>query len=423
MPARARRRDMRRRTRVGEIELTEGIHPLPGCEGYAAARLLVRLRGRPVGWLVLPTRGAPVLSALELRLRLGEELGWDLVAATLGGRLAPPSRPLRTAISVVVCTRDRPALLRRCLQSLLALEGWDDHEIVVVDNAPSSDATARLVATLPVRYVRESRPGLDWARNRGLAVARHPIVAYTDDDAVADPGWLRALAGAFADPDVAGVTGLVAPLELESEAQNWFELRYGGMGKGLVPRTFVPGALTAEQLLAVHHAGVGANMAFRREVLQALGGFDTALDVGTPAQGGGDLDLFHRLLTAGHLLRYAPDALVWHQHRRTMPELWRQLYQDGRSFGVYLLKCWRSQDVRRRDVLRFTLGRWVPWLVGRCALGLLGRGALPQHLLYAGLRGALAAPRAYLRTYRSDARIRAAEGLRLTPGAPPGRGG
>ena len=91
MPARARRRDMRRRTRVGEIELTEGIHPLPGCEGYAAARLLVRLRGRPVAWLVLPTRGAPVLSALELRLRLGEELGWDLVAATLGGRLAPPS--------------------------------------------------------------------------------------------------------------------------------------------------------------------------------------------------------------------------------------------------------------------------------------------------------------------------------------------
>ena len=412
MPARARRRDMRRRTRVGEIELSDGIHPLTGCEGYAAARLLVRLGGRPVGWLVLPTRGAPVLSALELRLRIGEELGWDLVAASLGGHLAPPS-PVRTAISVVVCTRDRPALLRRCLQSLLALDDHE-HEIVVVDNAPSSDATARLVASFPVRYVREPRPGLDWARNRGLEAARHPIVAYTDDDAVVDSGWVRALARAFADPDVAAVTGLVAPLELESEAQNWFELRYGGMGKGLVPRTFVPGALTPEQLLAVHHAGVGANMAFRREVLEALDGFDTALDVGTPAQGGGDLDLFHRLLAAGHLLRYAPDALVWHQHRRTMSELWRQLYQDGRSFGVYLLKCWRSPGVRRRDVVRFTFGRWLPWLVGRCVLSLLGRGALPQHLLYAGLRGALAAPRAYHRTYRRDARIRAEVGLRLT---------
>lgn len=413
MPARARRRDMQRRTRVGEIELADGIHPLPGCEGYAAARLLVRLHGRPVGWLALPTRGAPVLSAFELRLRIAEELAWDLVAATLGSRPVPLPEPARTAVSVVVCTRDRTALLRRCLHALLALKEVEELdaeglEILVVDNAPASDATARLVASLPVRYVREDRPGLDWARNRGLEASRHPIVAYTDDDAVVDPGWLGALARAFADPDVAGVTGLVAPLELESEAQNWFELRYGGMGKGLAPRTFVPGDLTAEALLATQHAGVGANMAFRREVLEALGGFDTALDVGTPAEGGGDLDLFHRLLAAGHQLRYAPDALVWHQHRRTMPELWRQLYQDGRSFGVYLLKRWRSPGVRRRDVLRFTLARWLPWLVGRCVLGLLGRGALPQPLLYAGLRGALAAPRAYRRTYRRDARIRAA---------------
>lgn len=406
MPARARRRDMRRRTLVGEIELAEGIHPLPGCEGYAAARLLVRLHGRPLGWLVLPTRGAPALSALELRLRLGEELGWDLVPATLGRRLAPPVPPAKTEISVVVCTRDRTDLLRRCLRALLALEG-EGHEILVVDNAPSSEATARLAASLPVRYVREDRPGLDWARNRGLAEARHGIVAYTDDDAVVDPDWLRALARAFTDPDVAAVTGLVAPLELESEAQNWFELRYGGMGKGLVPRTLVPGDLTPEALLATHHFGVGANMAFRRDVLEGLRGFDTALDVGTPAQGGGDLDLFHRLLAAGHLMRYVPDALVWHQHRRTMPELWRQLYQDGRSFGVYLLKRWRSPEVRRRDVLRFTFGRWLPWLVGRCVLGLLGRGALPQPLLYAGLRGALTAPRAYYRTYRRDARLRA----------------
>jgi len=410
MPARVRRRDMRRRTRVGEIELAEGIHPVTGCEGYAAARLLVRFQGRPVGWLSLPTRGAPVLSAFELRQRIGEDLGWDLVPAVLGHGLAPPEAATATPVSVVVCTRDRTVLLRRCLQALLAVEDLheDGHEIVVVDNAPSSDATARLCATLPVRYVREDRPGLDWARNRGLQESRRPVVAYTDDDAVVDPGWLRALGRAFADPGVAGVTGLVAPLELESEAQNWFELRYGGMGKGLVPKTFVPGELTPEALLATHHAGVGANMAFRREVLEALGGFDTALDVGTPAQGGGDLDLFHRLLASGHALRYAPEALVWHQHRRTMPELWRQLYQDGRSFGVYLLKRWRSPGVRRREVLRFTFARWLPWLVGRCVLGLLGRGALPQPLLYAGLRGALAAPRAYRRTYRRDARIRAA---------------
>src|SRR5574341_2112739 len=115
-------------------------------------------------------------------------------------------------ISIVVCSRDRAEWLQRCLASLTKLE-YERFEVVVVDNASRDDATARVVAATPFRYVREERPGLDWARNRGARETRHDIIAYLDDDARADPGWLRSLAAAFADPNVSAVTGLVRPAE------------------------------------------------------------------------------------------------------------------------------------------------------------------------------------------------------------------
>ncbi len=304
-------------------------------------------------------------------------------------------------ISVVVCSRDRTALLEGCLHSLLALD-YPDYEIVVVDNAPSDGATECLAAGLPVRYVRELRPGLDRARNRGIAEARHGLIAFTDDDARADPGWLSALARAFADPEVTAVTGRVAPGELETPAQRYFELACGGMGKGLQPRLFQKERMRPEELLGIQVAGVGANMAFRRGALERAGGFDPALDVGTPACGGGDLDMFHRVVAGGGTLRYEPDALVRHRHRREMKGLYRQLRDDGRSYGVYLLKRWREREVPRRSVARFFLLRWGPWLAGRVVLGLLGRHRLPLPLLWAGLWGALQAPWAYVATYRNQ---------------------
>lgn len=305
---------------------------------------------------------------------------------------------VRPAISVVVCTRDRTALLEGCLQSLLALD-YPDYEVLVIDNAPSDNATERLAAGFPVRYVREPLPGLDRARNRGIAEARHGLIAFTDDDARPDPGWLSALARAFADPEVAAVTGRVVAAELETPAQRYFEHVYGGMGKGERPRLFRREQMGPAELLAIQAVGVGANMAFRRGVLERAGGFDPALDVGTPACGGGDLDMFHRVVAGGGTLRYEPDALVRHHHRREMNGLYRQLRDDGRSYGVYLMKRWREREVPRRSVARFFLFRWAPWLAGRVVLGLLGRHRLPLPLLWASLWGALQAPWAYVASH------------------------
>lgn len=296
-------------------------------------------------------------------------------------------------VTVVVCTRDRAASLARCLASLARLD-HASYEVVVVDNAPRDDATARVVAATPFRYEREDRPGLDRARNQGIAAARHDLIAFTDDDVEAEPGWLRALTEPFADPRIAGlagVTGRVLPASLETRAEQLFEAYGNGMDKGDRPRLFDPARLTPAELLRVQAVGVGANMAFRRSALSAAGGFDPDLDAGTPAAGAGDLDLFHRLLCAGHALRYEPAARVRHHHRKTIPELRRLLRDNGRSYGVYLRKIWRCRTVSRPELARFAAG-WAAWLVGRLALGLAGRHRLPIGLLWAELSGALQSP-------------------------------
>lgn len=389
--------------RVLDIEIGEGIPELELPAEYGGAHILLRRRGRPLAWVTLSARtgriGAErILAALHGSGRAGAHLALHALEPESGGDSHPP-------ISVVVCTRDRPDLLARCLRSLASLE-YPTREVIVVDNAPTSDATRLEVAAAGVRYVCEPLPGLDRARNRGLGEARHDIVAFTDDDVEVDPRWLNGIARGFADPHVSAVTGMIAPAALETEEQLLFEFRYSGMGKGTEPRRWDPVILPPAKLLAAHAIGVGANMAFRRQALERLGGFDTALDVGMPARGAGDLDVFHRLLAAGNVIQYEPAALVRHHHRRDGTALEAQHRDNGRAFGVYLLKVLRRGTVPRAKTVRYALRVWWPWLIGRPARRLFAREELPGHLLRAELLGALQAPWAYFATYRLDRRLR-----------------
>lgn len=132
-------------------------------------------------------------------------------------------------VSVVICTRDRPAELARCLRSLLHQTRIPD-QIIVVDNASDDGGQTREAArAAEVIYVREDRPGLDIARNSGAAAASGDIVAYTDDDVRLHPRWLERIVAPFDDPMVMGVTGLVLPAELATPAQRHFET-YWGLG-------------------------------------------------------------------------------------------------------------------------------------------------------------------------------------------------
>src|SRR5690606_10253863 len=112
------------------------------------------------------------------------------------GRLEHEHPQPLPSISVVVCTRDRPQELRACLVALGKID-YPDYEVIVVDNASETAETSAIVEAARLRYVREDRPGLDWARNRGWRLARYDIIAFTDDDVLVDPMWLRGIARAL----------------------------------------------------------------------------------------------------------------------------------------------------------------------------------------------------------------------------------
>ncbi|MDZ7959633.1 MAG: glycosyltransferase [Aulosira sp. DedQUE10] len=396
-------------TKVLELELSEKIVPIWGGEGYDSLLILVRYHQQPLSWVwvSISNPSTPMVSAEQLQQEIANQLGTELMRAVSKRNLSDretSSKPPEaiSPISVIVCTRDRTTQLERCLQSLLSLN-YPNYEIIVVDNAPSNDETAKLVARLPVRYVREDRPGLDWARNRGITEARYDILAFTDDDVQVDNFWLQAITNAFAESEVMAVTGLVAPAELETLPQFLFEFDYGGMGKGFRRKMIRRDTLSEREIIWASSYGVGANMAFRRNLFAKIGFFDVALDVGTPSGGGGDIELFHRVVAQGHTLLYEPAMLVWHTHRRYFSALRQQIYDNGRAFGCYLLTCIRNQSVSRSSILKFWLSDWL----GKWTLRNLIRPPrkLPRQLVVLELAGMFFSLFAYRATQASARRI------------------
>jgi O-antigen biosynthesis protein len=214
-------------------------------------------------------------------------------------------------------------------------------------------------AGAPVRYVAEPVPGLARARNAGIAATPEAaFVAFTDDDVVVDEGWLAWLLAPFNDPQVRAVTGLVMPLKLESAAQKRFEL-YAGFGKGFTPDSYILKEVRDEDRFIFLYPywggmfGSGNSMAFRRDALLEVGGFDPALGAGTPTGGGEDIAAFTDIINAGGKLVYEPQSICWHEHRGEDTALegqirnygigltavfWRYTWKDGR----FILAALRS---------------------------------------------------------------------------------
>jgi GT2 family glycosyltransferase len=330
-----------------------------------------------------------------------------------------------------VCTRDRAEDLEKCLEALLRLDPAP-LEIVVVDNAPASSETRELVHTRfrdVVRYVLEPRPGLDWARNRAVLETRGDIVAFTDDDVLVDSGWIGVIADTFGgSPDVMAVTGLVAPAELETEAQHLFE-QYGGFGRGFTRRWYRRSDRAASQRPATHGAGAygtGANMAFRRTLFERIGGFAPELDVGTATNGGGDLEFFFRVLREGFTLVYEPRAVVWHRHRRTIDDLLAQLRSWGTGFWAYMHHSRRRYPDETAAFRRF--GRWwyVSFIGGKLWRASVAKmpGDPPGALALTELRGSFAGREALRRArLQAQAVASAFPDEPSLPPAPPNNGG
>ena len=181
---------------LDESEIAQAPRRLP-YEEYLA---IIWRDDRPIGQLYgkADSAGRPDTQALlELAGRAERHPDRPDVAA---------SASLPRSATVVICTRDRADMLARTLASLREQTRPPD-QIVVVDNASRDEATRAVALRAGVDYVREDRPGLDIARNRGARAARGEIVAYTDDDVAVHPCWLERLVEAFDSPRVAAVTG------------------------------------------------------------------------------------------------------------------------------------------------------------------------------------------------------------------------
>jgi O-antigen biosynthesis protein len=239
----------------------------------------------------------------------------------------PPTDAART--SVVVCTYNGSKTLPACLGGLAGLD-YPDYEVIVVDDG-STDDCSEIADSFGVRLIRTENRGLSAARNSGLAAATGEIVAYIDDDAVPDRDWLRFLAGVFATSDYSAVGGPNVPPVDEGAIATCVANAPGG------PVHVLLSDLEAEHI-------PGCNMAYRRQALIEVGGFDPQFRTA-----GDDVDVCWRLQERGLRLGFHPAALVWHRRRDSIRRYWRQQRGYGKAEAL-LERKWPERYNRRGHV-------------------------------------------------------------------------
>jgi GT2 family glycosyltransferase len=256
-------------------------------------------------------------------------------------------------VSVVVCTYNGGGTLPQCLRSLSALD-YPDYEVIVVDDGSTDDTPAILACFPSVRVIRQPNRGLSAARNVGLQAATGSVVAYTDSDCFADPDWLTHLvyqmqhsgAAAIGGPNLTPEDGWLAACVAAAPGQ--------------------PTHVLESDQVAEHVPG--CNMAFRKEALVAINGFDRQY-----RKAGDDVDVCWRLQQAGHWITFAPGAFVWHHRRQNPRAFLRQ--QAGYGEAEALLRFKHPDKFNGRGD-----GKWRGVLYGASLRGL----RLTDAIIYRG---------------------------------------
>jgi len=256
--------------------------------------------------------------------------------------LSDGSRLKHPRISVVVCTMNRPRDIQRCLGSMGRIE-YGDYEVIAVDSSAESIAeNVRMIAsTYNTRYIFESRKGLSIARNRGIRESSGDVVAFTDDDAMPDVSWLEEIATAFADRNVGFVCGKILNVRSSSEASLSVSLE-------IHENTFW-----------------GVNLAFRRNVLEEIGGFDETFQIA-----GEDQDIVIRALNAGFEGAYLPSARVWHVKPRS-ESLKKVLKMESRNGKADLFLIVKDGRLLLSNLSRMPLSMVMNVFNTLCVLSLL----------------------------------------------------
>lgn len=239
--------------------------------------------------------------------------------------------------AVVVCTHDRPESLAQCLASVRRM-ARQPGDLIVVDNDPSDSRAADVAQSYNASYHVETVRGVPHARNLGLAVAERPVVAYLDDDSVADNGWIEALVGPFANPNVGGVAGVLGSSDSPSAAARLAQQVNPMEGFWETELRLSRG--DADWFRIVNFGGFvfGSNMAVRRSAALEVGGFHPALGRGgAPICGGNEQYMFFRLLAAGWSAVVTPAALVLHPYPESLEAVVAGYLQGQESLAGYTL--------------------------------------------------------------------------------------
>ena len=214
-------------------------------------------------------------------------------------------------ISVVVCSCNGEPTIRDTMEALQKLE-YPEYEVIVIDDG-STDRLAEIVSEYAVTLISTENRGLSNARNTGMEAASGEIIAYTDDDAYPDPHWLHYLALTFLRSDYVGVGGP----NLAPPGDGWAADCVANAPGGPVH------VLLCDRV-AEHIPG--CNMAFKKEALMAIGGFDPRYRAA-----GDDVDVCWRLQEQGWIIGFSPAAIVWHHRRNSLRAFWRQQLGYGKA--------------------------------------------------------------------------------------------
>lgn len=420
-----------------ERDPADGLEAIPGRDPggvpWTAALVLVRIFTQPIGVLQLPisTEGIDVEElALAIGMEFGGEVGrlmnacgleWTGTVPTDGlypDRVPPfiegRERTLRNApsITVAVCTRGRPEGLARALTSLRYQE-YPSLRVLVIDNAPLDDRNRLVVAEhdshLDLSYVVEPHLGLSRARNRSIEASESDVIAWIDDDEACDRWWAAEIGRGFIEhPQADAVSGMILPAEIETPAQLLFE-EYGGHSKG---RGFTPAEFSwrtrsiQSPLYPLPPFGTGGSMAFRREAIERIGGFDCALGAGTPALAGEDTAALSTLMFLGGTAVWQPTALVSHWHRRDLDALARVFHGYGRGLGAFYMSTLARHPESLPELVRL-IPQALKDMTSQDGPRLGGLGEdFPEDLLRTHRAGLLQGPVMYLRGRLANRRSR-----------------
>jgi hypothetical protein len=249
-------------------------------------------------------------------------------------------------ISVVICTRNRPADIVQAVGSIFA-DPCVTIELIVIDQS-DDDATELALADMRpanLRYIKSTTTGKGAALNEAFAVAASPYIVCTDDDCVAPPGWITSIVRPLIDrPDVALV---FSPVIAAPHDERFGYIPAYTMGRDRL--------LTKPRQICRGH-GLGAGMAVRRDAVLAMGGADEALGPGARFPAADDLDLEIRFLLRGSHVYEAADIGIVHYGFRTLEQGRAHTVRDWTALGACLAK-----PLRARHPVALLIAAWLVW--------------------------------------------------------------